>query len=136
MAKQKILSIPNPKKAIKPTVTSEQKNTISLFFEPLIAKYKIELNQVDKKSGTYTIDVYSKWYQHYFYLCEKYKSENSNRIVDEYERKYLRLEFVSENNFNFSYFRHIGVWHLVAENCTLEKCLQMINENPNFQPLY
>lgn len=136
MAKQKMLWVPNQSKAIKPIVTDEQKNATILFFEPLIANYKTQLQQVDNsKVGTYTIDIYSKWYQNYFYLCEKYKSENSNRIVDEYERKYLRLEFISENNFNFSYFRHTGAWHLVAENCSLEKCLHMINENGNFQPL-
>lgn len=65
----------------------------------------------------------------------KYKSVGANKIVDEYERKYVRLEFITENNYNFSYFRHTGQWHLVAENCSLETCLQMINENGNFQPL-
>ena len=131
-----MLWILSQSKAIKPRVTDEQKEVVNIFFEPLIANYKTQLQQVDNsKEGTYTIDIYSKWYQHYFYLCEKYKSENPNRIVDEYERKYLRLEFISENNFNFSYYRHTGAWHLVAENCSLETCLQMINENGNFQPL-
>lgn len=74
MAKQKMLWVPNQSKAIKPIVTDEQKNATILFFEPLIAKYKAELQQVDNsKEGTYTIDVYSKWYQNYFYLCENIK---------------------------------------------------------------
>ena len=135
MAKKRVLWVPTNLQKTKPTLTEAQKNAVSIFFEPLIASYKVQLNEVDKRDGTYTIDVYSKWYQHYFYLCEKYKSEGENKILDEYERKYLRLEFVDENHFKFAYFRHTGQWHLVDENCTLQKCLEMINENPNFQPL-
>ena len=128
--------MPSRAKAIKPKVTDEQKEVVNTFFEPLIAKYKDQLKQINNsKEDTYTIDIYSKWYQNYFYLCEKYKSEGENRIMDEYERKYLRLEFIDKNNFNFSYFRHTGQWHLVDENCALKKCLEMINENGNFQPL-
>lgn len=43
--------------------------------------------------------------------------------------------FISENNFNFSYFRHTGQWHLVNENITLEDSLEMIIGNSNFRPM-
>lgn len=123
-----------PKKA-KPIILEAQKIAVSNFFEPLIASFKTQLLEAGKRSGTCSIDIYSKWYQHYFYFCEKYIHEGENRISKEHERKYLRLEFINENSFNFSYYRHTGQWHLVKENCTLEKCLQMINENGNFQPI-
>ncbi len=135
MAK-KYIWIPSQTKASKQKVSEVQKEAVNMFFEPLVLQYKKELQKLKQnKEHNYIADIYSKWHQNYFYLCEQYKSENENRISDEYARKYLRLEFISENNFNFSYFRHISQWHLVAENVTLAECLKMINENPNFRPL-
>lgn len=124
-------------KAKKQKVTDKQKDEVSLFFEQLILQFKNELQQIEpNKKFNYVVDIYTKWYQNYFYFCEKYKSENENRIADEFETKFVRLEFISENNFNFSYFRHTGQWHLVVENITLQECLEMIIGNPNFRPMF
>lgn len=84
MAKQKMLWVPNQSEAIKPTVTDKQKEEVNTFFEPLIAKYKKQLQKIKPNTVyNYVTDIYSKWYQLYFYLCEKYKSENPNRIVSQ-----------------------------------------------------
>jgi hypothetical protein len=72
------------------------------------------------KENNYVSDIYTKWHRNYFYFCEKNKAEYENRRFDEFETKFVRLEFIAENSFNFSYFRHIGQWHLVAENVNLE----------------
>ncbi|MDD3877140.1 MAG: hypothetical protein PHT69_10990 [Bacteroidales bacterium] len=121
----------------KTKVNDTQKKEITAFFEPLIVHYMKHLQEVipDKKYN-YVVDIYTKWFQNYFYFCEKYKAEYANRIADDFERKFLRLEFVADNQFNLSYFRHTGQWYLVNENLSLETCLKMINENPLFQPLF
>ena len=135
MAK-KYIWIPSPAKAKRIKITEEQKNIVNIFFEPLIVEFKKHLKVKPNKEHNYVVDIYSKWYQNYFYFCEKYKAEYKNRIMDEFETKFVRIEFVSENKYTFSYFRHTGQWHVVVENITLRKCLEMIKENPNFQPLY
>jgi hypothetical protein len=124
-------------KVKKTKITDKQKNEVSIFFEPLILQFKKELQKVKpNKKYNYVIDIYTKWYQNYFYFCEKYKVVFENRLADEFETKFVRLEFVSKNNFKFSYFRHTEKWHVVTENITLEECLEMIIGNPNFRPLY
>jgi hypothetical protein len=75
------------------------------------------------------------WYRNYFYLCEKFKSESPNRMVDEFETKFVRLEYKGKDSFDFSYFRHTGAWHLVAQSLSLEDCKELILSNPNFQPI-
>ena len=123
-------------KKLKPTITAEQKEKVTLFFSPLIETYKEQLkNKIVNKAYNYTTDIYSKWHLQYFYLCELCTSESPNRRVDKFEEKYLRSEFIADDNVNFSYFRHTNQWHLVKESCTLQECLDMINENPNFRPL-
>lgn len=129
--------MPDTAKAKKRKVTDKQKLKVSQYFEPLILEFKKELQKIKpNKQFNYVVDIYTKWYQNYFYFCEKYKSEAENRIADEFETKFVRLEFISENNFTFSYFRHTGQWYLVTENNTLEDCLKMIIDNPNFRPIF
>ncbi len=136
MKKKRIWALSVPK-AKKIKINDFQKKEISAFFYPLILQYKKLLQEViPDKSNNYVVDIYTKWYQNYFYFCEKYKAEYADRIADDFEYKFVRLEFIDENKFNFSYFRHTGQWHLVDENLSLEACLKMINENPNFQPLF
>lgn len=82
MAK-KYIWIPSPSKAKKLKITEEQKNTVNIFFEPLIAQYKSQLQKIKPdKEYNYVVDIYTKWYQNYFYFCEKYKAEFENRIED------------------------------------------------------
>ncbi|MBI3260569.1 MAG: hypothetical protein HYZ54_14010 [Ignavibacteriae bacterium] len=127
--------ITEPKPA-KPLVSDERKNEVSVFFEPLILSFKKKLEEITpNKEFTYTVDIFTKWNQNCFYFCEKCVSEQVNGEEYEHEEKFVKLEYVSKNNFNFYYFRHTGKWHLVFRKITLDQCLEAILENPNFQPL-
>ena len=124
------------KASLKAKLTELGKRNIQDDFQPLIESFKKQcISKNPNKEFNYLIDIYSKWYQNYFYLCEKYKSEHPNRIKDEFEAKFVRLTYTGKDQFEFSYFRHTGQWHLVAENLTLDECKEMILSNPNFQPI-
>jgi hypothetical protein len=101
--------MPSLEKNSKPKLSESDKITVQNYFQPLVDDFKKQFvkENPDKKSN-YLIDVYSKWYQNYFYLCEKFKSEHPNRLTDEFEEKFVRLKFSGNNRFEFSYFRHTG----------------------------
>ena len=124
------------KASLKVKLTELGKKNIQGDFQPLVESFKKQcILQNPDKQFNYLIDIYSKWYQNYFYLCEKYKSEQPNRLADEFEVKIVRLKYTGKNLFDFSYFRHTGQWHLVAKSFTLEECKEMILSNPVFQPI-
>lgn len=126
----------SPTKNVKKNPTELEKISIENFFQPLIDSFKKQyINENPNKELNYLVDVYSKWYQNYFYLCEKFKSEHPNRLADEFEIKFVRLKYIGKNQFEFSYFRHTGQWHLVTDGLTLEDCREMILSNPVFQPV-
>ena len=119
---------------IKPSEADKQ--IVTEYFQSLVEAFKAEfISKNPNKEYRYLVDIYSKWYQSYFYLCEKQESENPNRIVDEFEIKTVRLKYTGKNQFDFAYFRHTGQWHLVARGLTMEECREMILSNPVFQPI-
>jgi hypothetical protein len=116
-------------------ITDAEKQRISDFFQPLIDEFKAKIKPPENKDWNYITDIYSKWYQNYFYICEKYKSEAENRLQDEWEDNVVRLKYIGKDEFDFSYFRHTGKWELVSVGLSLEGCKEMIMENPSFQPM-
>lgn len=137
MAKRKRRRISTKPKAIKPKLRDIKKEPVDTFFEPLVLRYKKELEKAKPSDpNNYVIDIYTKWHLHYFYFCQKHKAIFENRIDDEFEVKFVRLEYVTENNFNFSYLNEKKLWHLVMENISLTKCLELMNDNPNCRPVF
>jgi hypothetical protein len=122
-------------KNVKPS--EYNKIEIKLYFQPLIENFKSQfIKENPNKEFNYLIDIYSKWYGNYFYFCEKYKSERENRMVDEFEVKFLRLKFIEKNLFELSYFRHTGQWQTVVPfGMTCHDCKEMILSNPVFHPI-
>jgi len=82
----------------------------------------------------YIVDLFSKWYRHYFYFCAKYCSPGPNAISPFFETKFARMEYVGGNRFNLSFMRHTGEWIEVYPNSSLEECLTIIQSDPMFVP--
>lgn len=123
-------------KSSKAKPSESDKKSIQDYFQPLVESFKKQyILKNPNREFNYPVDVYSKWFQNYFYLCEKFKSEHPNGLADEFEIKFVRLKYTGKNLFEFSYFRHTGQWHLVADNLTLDECKEMILSNPVFQPI-
>jgi hypothetical protein len=126
----------SPTKSSKAKPSESEKKSIQDYFQPLVEDFKKQyISKNPNREFNYLVDVYSKWFQNYFYLCEKLKSEHPNRLADEFEIKFVRLKTTGKNLFDFSYFRHTNQWHLVAVNLTLDECKEMILSNPVFQPI-
>jgi len=81
------------------------------------------------------IDIYIKWYRDNLYFCKNYKSEIPNRIVDEFEEKFVRLKILKKDKFDISYMKHTRKWVSIAFDLTLKECLEMIKDTPTFHPV-
>ena len=82
----------------------------------------------------YVVDIYSKWYRHYFYFCAKYRCPAPNRISEFFEHKFARLEYSGNDSFNLSYMRHTGQWWELYQGMSLKECLEAICQEPHFLP--
>lgn len=78
----------------------------------------------------YVVDVYTKWYRSYFYFCAKYATSSPRATVPFFEAKQARMEHVGDGKFNLAYFRHTGQWYETETGLSLEKCLDLIKNDP------
>jgi hypothetical protein len=136
MKKTKTWSTKNTK-ALQAIPSASEKKELEDFFAPLVESFKKTYIKTERNPyiEVYTIDIYTKWYRNSFYFCELSKSESPYRIKDEFESKFLKLQYVSKNQFDFYYFRHTGQWFLVAHSIPMEDCQAMILTNPVYHPL-
>lgn len=82
----------------------------------------------------YIVDIFSKWYRHYFYFCAKYNSPGPYAISPSFETKFARLEYISHDKFNLSYMRHTDQWFELYQGLSLDECLESIKDSPHFMP--
>ena len=82
----------------------------------------------------YIVDIYSKWYQSYFYFCATYRCPAPNRISEFYESRFARLEYVGNETFSLSYMRYTGEWIELSTNLTLDECLESLRREPHYLP--
>ena len=117
-------------------LTDYEKSRIESQCQPVIEKLKSQyVSKNPNKEYNYLVDIYIKWYRDYLYFCEKNKSENPNRIADEFEDKFVRLKIIKKDKFDISYMRHTGKWFLIACDLTLNECLDMIENTPTLHPV-
>ena len=82
----------------------------------------------------YIVDIYTKWYRHYFYFCAKYCVPGPDALMPDFEAKFARLEYIKEDRFNLAFMRYTGEWVEVYPNISLEACLTAVESDPFFQP--
>lgn len=82
----------------------------------------------------YIVDIYTKWYRHYFYFCAKYCVPGPNALAPYFEAKFARLEYVGSDSFNLSYMRYTEEWIEVYPDLSLDQCLSAIRDDALFHP--
>ncbi|HET7117697.1 MAG TPA: hypothetical protein VFI29_14475 [Hanamia sp.] len=134
------------KKNTKKYILWEKKNLAKFFIpekieienlcQPLIERFKkIHINKNPGKEYNYLIDIYIKWRGNYIYFLAKYRTGKNAMVEQEFDEGFVRLEYVKNDSFNLSYFRHTGKWFTVANSLSLKNCLEMIEQIPTFHPI-
>jgi hypothetical protein len=82
----------------------------------------------------YIVDIYSKWYQSYFYFCAEYACPHPDAISPSFETRFVRMGYLGSDRFNLAYMRHTGQWWVIYESLSLEECLTAVRDEIHFQP--
>ena len=119
----------NPKKPKekKPEVPDELMRYIKGKADAIIERvFKPEyLSPVsDEEEVNQLVDIFTKWHRNSFYFCVKYKCPpNVNRTF--FENKFVKLEYLGDDEFQYSFMRHTGKWYPTSV-MTADECLKRV----------
>ena len=126
-----------PAKPTKPKLSDGEKKSIQQAFDAVIEqdlKPKCIKPPPTEHNFNYLVNLYSKWYRNYFYICGTYHCPSPQALAPSFEAKFSRFEYMGPNSFNVAYMRHTGqFWEFMA-GLTLEQCLEELKTNPILQP--
>ncbi|MBM3128520.1 MAG: hypothetical protein FJ009_07825 [Chloroflexi bacterium] len=137
MSKTRKMWVYNPPKSPTPKVPERVKAEVQTKADQLIEtvlKPKHIQPPPEDNDFNYIVDLFSKWYRHYFYFCAKYCSPGPNAIAPFFEIKFARLEYVGDNRFHLSFMRHTDEWAQLYPNVSLDECLAAVKDDPWFIP--
>ena len=115
--------------AIKADVEAKARHFIDSHLTPIYIKTppkNLEFN--------YLVEISARWHGRFFHFVSKYACPGPNAISPFFESGFARLEYQSNGQFNLAYMRHTGKWWEVYTNLTMEQVVNVIAEEPLFQP--
>jgi hypothetical protein len=117
---------PKPKKEtpkvpeeIKQCVQEKGNEIVEKIFKPEYLKPIPEEQMLN-----HIVDIYTKWYRNYFYFCVKYQCP-PHSTPSFFENKFVRLEYLGDDTFQYSYMRHTGQWWPI-QKMTIDACLKHV----------
>jgi hypothetical protein len=115
---------------------SQEKIAISTACDSMIAAVLLPkyLPEVTPSEFNYPIAIYGKWHGNKYRFITRYRSDQPHSITPEFEAPFARLDYVSRNRFNLSYYRHTGEWCCLFRWITLNEALALIADGVYFQP--
>jgi hypothetical protein len=114
--------------AVKTTVTAKANELIETVLKPKHLK-----PPPDNPQFNYIVDIYGKWYRHYFYFCAKYNVPGPNALFPSFEAKFARMEYAGSNRFHLSFMRYTGEWVGLYAGLSLDECLASIRDESFFE---
>ena len=128
-----VSSSPQVKSKVPDAIKKELTDKANALIENVIKPNHISPPPTDNDFN-YLVDVYSKWYRNYFYLCSTYNCPHPNAIAPSFDIKWARMEYVGNDKFNISYMRHTDKWAEVFQDISMLDGLKAITEEPYFAP--
>jgi len=102
-----------PPKKSNPKVPKQTKadveNISNEFVESFLKPQYIKLSPKDNEFN-YVVDIYTKWYQNYFYFIAKYCCPGPNAISPFFGHKFARIEYIKKQIQSVRYETH---WAMV-----------------------
>ena len=137
MKKPQKIWMERPPKPLKPKVPEDVMKAVEMkaheLVEVILKPKCLKPPPIDNDLN-YVADIYTRWYRNYFFFCARYNSPGPHEIMPFFETKFARMEYVGPDQFNLSFMRYTEQWVQIYTGISLEKCLEMMKEDPWFTP--
>jgi hypothetical protein len=93
------------------------------------------LPEIRPTEFNYCVDIFGEWRAGRYRFIRCYRSDAPNRIRDEFERPFARLDFMGSDRFDIYWMRHDDQWRPIYHSVTLAEALELMESNPILHPL-
>ena len=94
------------------------------------------LPEIRPTGFNYPVDIFGKWHGGKYRFIQRFRSDDvENALEPEFDRPFARLEYVSRDRFDLSYFRHTEQWWTLYQGVTLEEALSLLESEGIFHPI-
>jgi hypothetical protein len=137
MAKRRKVWMYCPPKPKKPRVPDGLKAEVSTMAQNLIDEHlkRTHIKPPPKDPEfNYLTELFTRWYQSYFYFCAIYACPHPDAIFPTFESRFARMGYEGDGKFNLAYMRHNGQWNVIHYGFSVDECLTAIRDEPHFLP--
>jgi hypothetical protein len=82
----------------------------------------------------YVTAIRIKWLGSKCYFISVYACPGPNSLSPSFERKFARMQYVSDGKFNLAFMRHTGQWVELYEGLSVDECMKASRDGPWFVP--
>ncbi len=93
------------------------------------------LPEIKPTEFNYPIDIFGDWRARRYRFLQRYRSDSPNRIRDEFDAPFARLDFLGPDRFDIYWMRHTGQWWRLHRDVTLEQALRLMIDDGHLHPL-
>ena len=94
------------------------------------------LPEIRPSRFNYPIDIFGKWHGGKYRFLQRFRNDHpENARAPEFDSPFARLEYVSPDRFDLSYFRHTGRWWTVYRGVSLAEALSLLETEGVFHPV-
>ncbi len=93
------------------------------------------LPEIRPTQYNYPVDIFGKWHGGKYRFIQRFRSDHEDALEPEFDSPFARLEYVSHDRFDLSYFRHTGQWWTVHRGVSLAEALSLLETEGIFHPI-
>ena len=93
------------------------------------------LPEIRPAQFNYPIDIFGKWHGGKYRFIQRVRSDREDAVEPEFDSPFARLEYVSRDRFDLSYFRHTGQWWTVYRGVSLAEALSLLETEGILHPI-
>ena len=93
------------------------------------------LPEIRPTEFNYCIDIFGEWRTGSYRFMQRYRSDAPDRIRDEFDTPFVRIDYIGPDNFDIYWMRHDDRWHPVFHRVTLKQVFELMIDVPTLHPL-
>jgi len=123
-------------KSRKPQIPEALKSEISSKAEKLIDQdlKPAHLEQPENPQCHYIADIYTRWHRGDLYFCATYVDPIPDAVSQTFEVRFAKMGYLGDGKFNLAYKGQTGRWCEMYPSLSIDKCLQVVRDEPYFIP--